>query len=212
MQSTQTLLSTPDSVMQIQTLTPSASESPNSMESAHYSLGEKLRNTLREEESFELFMGWISREFSSECLLSVIEFSQFQAVLREHGQIREIDVLNGETDICFYPGIPQSSIVHEMSTVTTNIDNVKVDSSESVNNMLCVARIAGALYQKYIRRHCELEINISWTLRNQWDSLHFKKYPQQDFNVLDKVTSDLISEMLKFIRQSFVRYSLINND
>jgi len=71
-----------------------------------------------------------------------------------------------------------------------------------------MTRIASALYEKYIRRFCELEINISWTLRGRWDVLHCQGYPEEDIIKLIQIVDEVLSEMLRFIQQSFQRFEL----
>jgi len=66
--------------------------------------------------------------------------------------------------------------------------------------------IASALYEKYIRRHCELEVNISYGLRNRWDRLHCDRYPEEDLIELIQVVDEVLSEMLRFISQSYRRF------
>ena len=51
-------------------------------------MDEKLRGTLQDEAQFELLMEWMYREFSSENMLSFIEYNQFKAVLKGYGMIR----------------------------------------------------------------------------------------------------------------------------
>ena len=79
---------------------------------------------------------------------------------------------------------------------------------EDADGKARMTRIAGALYVKYIERHCELEINISSALHNRWDLLHFRNYPEDDMMHLVAVVDDVILEMFKYIQQSFIRFDI----
>ena len=180
-------------MMQIHSLSHEHSESPKSSESPQGSIRNKLRETLQDETQFESFMEWMYREFSSEAMLSAIELVQFRALLREYGR-------NADTaeEIIFYPEIPKSSIIHGVTGSTT----------VSQGRITRLATIAGALYRKYMDRQAELEVNISWPLRNRWDLLHFRNYPEDDMTELVSAIDDVIAEMFKYIRQSFVRFDV----
>ena len=178
-----------------------AVQSPSSSESCDspsQSLEERLRKTLQDESEFQLFMDWMFREFSSEVLLSVIELVQFQALLKEYGQTtaassEEVDRTFGE-QIVFYRTIPRSSIVHE--------------NTKQVKGLGQLTRIASSLYEKYIRSHSELEINIGSGLRDRWGALHSTNYPIDKLKQLNSVVSDCVCEMMKYIRQSFLRFDI----
>ena len=146
-------------------------------------------------------MEWMYREFSSEVLLSAIEYTQFKAVLKEYGQSG--DDSNG-IEIIFYSEIPKSSIVHHQIFGST-AGQIE-DTSISQNDSTRLTTIAGALYTKYIQRHSEMEINISYSLRNRWDLLHSNNYPEDDLVELNSAVDEVIKEMLKYIRQSFNRF------
>merc|ERR1711879_345138 len=101
-------------------------------------------------------------------------------------------------DIVFYAKIPKSTIVYynatkESADIISTTDSIRFQ------------QIAGALYEKYIKTHSELELNISWGLRNIWDSLHRRNYPQEDWKELQIGIDDVISEMIYYIRESYAR-------
>ena len=129
-------------------------------------------------------------------LLSVIEYVQFKALLKEHGQIGTgMSTAGTGQDIVFYSDIPKSTIVHRTNT------------GDEESDMMHISHIAGELYEKYIRRHSMLEINISGSLRNQWDALHSEDYPDDKFGELVDLIDAVLQEMLKYVRQSFLRFS-----
>ncbi len=78
---------------------------------------------LGEEEYFELFMDHMLSEFSSEVILSLIEFQQFQELIVSttvfEGELEEIKrTFDGEFNIFeLNKSIPKSSIVHNTKTV-----------------------------------------------------------------------------------------------
>ena len=185
-------------MVQIHSVTPSDSaKRPNSSQS---SLEDKLRETLQDEAQFESLMEWMYREFSSEALLSLIEFVQFKVLLKEYEQKADDD-----EEMRFYSEIPKSTIVHAVSESTAG---KLEETTGSQNGSARLPPIADALYKKYIERHSELEINISYSLRNRWDVLHFKNYPEDDMGELVNAVDEVISEMLKYIRHSFMRFDL----
>lgn len=85
------------------TLTPrsSATATRTSPDSPQSTLDATLAQTFENENEFELFIDWMHREFSSEILLSVIEFSQFKSVLEEYRP-----QVNARKHIRFFKGIP----------------------------------------------------------------------------------------------------------
>ena len=94
----------------------------------------RLRDTLNDEDKFEAFINWMYREFSSEAILSFIEFVQFRAYLMNHisttntvkttNMMKTSDTMKAfkttgasdskRFDYQFYSKMPQSSIVHNI--------------------------------------------------------------------------------------------------
>lgn len=185
------------------------------------SVREKLMDTLRSESEFEDFMAHLYREFSSETMLSVIELVQFKSFLKEYGQTTDLvsptNSVDGE-EIVFFNKMPSSSIVHEdtismrdsafVPSDSAGEDVVGQTSDEVTQKQRRRMWIAGTLYEKYIRRHCELEINISWVLRNRWQALDTREYPMDEMQELIAILDEVLEEMLKYIRQSYLRYDI----
>lgn len=198
-------------MVQIQQESSNASYSTTSSRSGSKacSLADKLRETLQDELRFAPFIDWMYREFSSEVMLSVIEFSQFQDYLKTiAGTVDSIGVMaTNETlgkGIVFFDTMPRSSILRrEMPS-----EDVEHETDAKRNNQKDehVRRSARALYEKYIRRHCELEINISSILRTRWDLMDCRNYPRKDWTELGNMTDEVVKEMMKYIRQSFLRF------
>lgn len=155
-------------------------------------------------------------------MLSVIELVQFKQYLNKYGSTAEQlrDTPEVVREIKFGSYMPSSSIVYEehslkrsdtaqsksMSTGTQEMEEQSQDEKGRLSE------IAGALYHKYIERHCALEINISGPLRCKWDELHSANYPAEDVGELTSVVDLTLAEMLKYIRQSFLRYDISGRD
>lgn len=197
-------------MMMIEVHSPSSSTPSLETGSSPQSLEQKLRRTLQEETEFEMLMDWMFREFSSEVLLSVIELVQFQSFLKEYGQTATT-VLSPSERIVFYGRIPSSSIVHQEESLDkkeVKVVNSSSEDSEDKRRKLRLKRIASTLHEKYIRRHCELEINISCSLRDRWGMLHSNNYPSDQLTELNTVVNCIIQEMMKYLRQSYIRFDI----
>ena len=77
---------------------------------------ETLQATLIDEQKCEAFIDWMYLEFSSEAILSFLEFVQFRQFVKE--QIGRTDktgnaVDSGPFDFALYDGIPQSTIIYD---------------------------------------------------------------------------------------------------
>lgn len=174
----------------------------------------KLMKVLQSEDQFEDFMQWMSREFSSEVLLSVIEFSQFKTYLMQYDK-REDDeqILKG---IKFYRKMPRSFIVHNGVDSESDITAIEADGNGqetrrgTINEAerIRVIGIAAALYVKYLDRRAELELNVSYSLRCRWEELHFRNYPKEDIGRLIDVVDKVIIENLNYVKQSFIRFDI----
>jgi len=173
----------------------------------------KVLNTLKNEEKFEKFVGWMYREFSYETILSFIEFYQYREFLTKY--IKKIFDKKYESktkrDYVLYDGIPKSSTIYGVNdrhsalgglTRTTSTSS----SSEHVADTERFKNIAHLLYKKYIEINSELEINISAKLRNNYNDLDQSNYDKLTVYNLVNLFDDVIDEMFKFMRQSFVRF------
>eukprot|EP01084_Bolivina_argentea_P072029 130831_1 len=141
-----------------------------------------LDKILSNKQATHLFMLHLSKEYSIECLLSYIEFTQYRQYL-----VSEMDKLGMNPDYSsnlsdvpqspqtstpsephhqsFPSNIPQSLIVSD-STKHTHADSTQDEE------LLCSAKIkAHKLYAKYIQNGSEFEINISHGRRENLDVL-----------------------------------------
>eukprot|EP01084_Bolivina_argentea_P080153 145227_1 len=121
--------------------------------------GITLQMVLSNQTTLNLFMNYLSTEYSMEILLSCIEIMQYQSYVKNFmdkhfGSGNQIELLSG---------IPTSLIIEE-SAKTDGI-NIEIDDTDGLN--LYNAKIkAHKLYNKYIKENAEFEINISGNMRD----------------------------------------------
>eukprot|EP00483_Globobulimina_turgida_P013193 UN13217 len=135
-----------------------------------------LKAALKNEKILEMFMQHLSKEFSLEIILSLIEFSQFKmklydfAVSVNYFECDEDNVpLDPEWKIQFdyfisLHSIPQSSIVYD--DLSENEVELYSDIEDVIqrNEMEFLIRTR-KLYEKYIKGY-EFELNLSFQQRN----------------------------------------------
>eukprot|EP01084_Bolivina_argentea_P040922 75520_1 len=118
-----------------------------------------LFSILSHTQCFQCFIQHLSREFSIECLLSFVEFIQFEAYILEH---KNIDSVNGDTvnrlcdEVTFSKDIPKSKIVYG--------ENINDNSILDLCRIICEK-----LYDKYIKIEAEYETNVSSRLRQKFE-------------------------------------------
>ena len=131
-------------------------------------------NILSNKEYIESFMAHLSREFSMEILLALIEFVQFRQNLLDHihddNNINHQETEEELLEIQFPSTIPESSIV----------------KNKSYNDK----ERAHALYQKYIAVGSDYEINISSRLRNELS----EKFDGADGGIFRTLSNIIISD------------------
>ena len=157
-----------------------------------------MEQILSSKKPLNLFMNHISKEYSTECLLSYIEFSQFQQYLLQ--QMRhECEYLDKPIILYDTPSdIPMSHIiVHDDD-----------DNDEIIN---CAKMKARKLYNKYIKFEADYEINIAGTLRHELEEKLSDK--QKLLNNKDIGLKDLVklfekprTEMLMLLNYSLARF------
>ena len=178
---------------------------------------------LNDAQKCEAFIDWMYREFSSEAILSFVEFVQFRQFVKE--EIGKTDGLNitvdsSPYDFALYDGMPKSSIIydtsrfdHEMtrsSPVDVSPSSAELSSDTNLpENLLMSSRckkIAHLLFVKYINYHSEHEVNISGRLRETYVNLEQTEY--EGINVVQFVTlyDDVIAEMMKYQSESYMRF------
>ena len=138
-----------------------------------------------------------------ECLLSYIEFTQYQHYLINNF-INELDedIVNKLNLVSFPSNVPISSIIS-----TKQMDDNDVENSVSENKIK-----AFKLYKKYIKCESEHEINISYEMRKNLDDIFgnvdnlINKYTNINNNDLLKCFNDCKEAMQILMLSSFNRF------
>merc|ERR1712228_223343 len=147
-----------------------------------------LHETLQNEEKFEVFIQWMYREFSSEAGLCFIEFVQFKEMLMK--QIKTSNRASSDHIYALYGTIPQSSIIQQ---------GKPLDDPENIKS------VSHQLYDKYVKKDAEFEVNISYSLRAKYAKLDAEGW-KIEMDELVNIFGKVIDEMFSFMRQSFERY------
>eukprot|EP01084_Bolivina_argentea_P295583 508933_1 len=163
----------------------------NCEETKEQSVEIRLYDVFKNEEKFELFVQYMYREFSEECVLCCIEYVQFKQYMVHCQMKNSMDDSGYKYINLFYNNIPKSSIVFGKNVYVFNVDRC--------------TEIAEVLYQKYINYDSEFEVNIAANLRRKYVRLAGKNWNieiDEFINVFDA----LINEMFLFMRNSYIRY------
>ena len=118
-------------------------------------------------ESIHLFMLHLSKEYSMECLLSLIEIMQFKNYVRSQLDTDfdfSVDLEHERSvdpELTFASNIPISEIIEAKEDIQEDIETADSDN-------LCFAKIkAHKIYNKYIKWGSEFEINIALSQRTK---------------------------------------------
>ena len=198
-------------------------DSPSTLQSERASSGnfrQNLQETLNDEQKCEAFINWMYREFSSEAILSFLEFVQFKKYIKEEigDTEKSIPGKADRFDFTLYHGMPRSTIVYD----TWNVEDAHIasfgatapslagvlesGSSATEDPLIRTKGIAHLLFRKYIDYHAELEINISGPLRNKFVHLEQSNYTGMELMQFATVYNELISEMMKYLSESYRRF------
>ncbi len=168
------------------------------------------------------FFAHLSREFSMECLLAMIEFMELQQYILLHMQqyknfyYKQYSNLTMKNNVSLPRGIPRSSIVYgdNEELVEKYLDNrsgriISVMEREQVR----VRLISYQLYKKYVAIGSEWEINISYETRGRLTAkLHNFNVWMSSNNAhiqmwqLVQLFEDSKHEMYRLLRHSFARF------
>ena len=191
---------------------------------------QKLKVTLDDEDKCEAFVDWMYREFSSEAILSFLEFIQFRKYVKK--QIGEVDgsaVPVGDSDIydfVLYDGMPKSSIIYgsfefqegvneeitlsSLVAVSSRSSDVESAGSPMEKALLRCKRIAHLFFRKYIDYHSVHEINISGRLRNKYVNLEQRQYDGMNLKQFVNMYDEVMSEMMNYQAESYRRFERAN--
>eukprot|EP01083_Nonionella_stella_P142281 439928_1 len=185
-----------------------------------------LHDILCRQTTFDAFMLHIVKEFSVELLLSYVEFTQLLQYLFEHyDEYISKEVHDDEVNMTlieFPDGVPQSYII---KTATQSIINDQLsrgrsrDESEAMeihkkskqDVLTMVLFIGSSLYNKYVKKNADLEINISSALRKKFIQM-FTGYNNKeeelelDLNQVIQLFVDANKAMFKLLGYSLSRF------
>eukprot|EP01083_Nonionella_stella_P222693 794389_1 len=168
------------------------------------------------------FFGHLSREFSMECLLAMIEFIQLQQYILLHMQqyknfyYKQFGNLKIKNNVELPRGIPRSTIIYgdneELVDKYLNNVNGRIISIME-REQVRVRLISYQLYKKYAAIGSEWEINISYETRgrltaklhnfNEWMSTNKSNVQMWQ---LVQLFEDSKHEMYRLLRHSFARF------
>ena len=188
-----------------------------------------LRGILIDEQKCEAFIDWMYQEFSSEVILSFLEFVQFRKFVKEAIGDTDGSDISAEPDrydFMLYDGMPQSTIVYDsfqfdQVTSPTRSPSNAVDiaympsdtvagTSPSEDPLRRCKRIAHLFFKKYIEYKSEQEINISGRLRYQYFNLEQSRYDGMNLNQFVTLYDEVIAEMMKYQSQSYQRFQRVH--
>lgn len=147
-----------------------------------------IAQVLSHSKSFDVFMQHLSREYSTECLLSYVEFAQYRSSILE--TMQDFFQCIDENALPLLPfllptNIPRSTIVYFRPL----LENKLVDEDYQQYIIQCKLT-AFKLYKKYIESGSEFEINISHKLRVEYEQ---KMESFEDFNNREMSAYDILT-------------------
>ena len=184
----------------VNTTTPETTNSPTPNISSFTDI--TLNTIMRNKQAFHLFMKHLGKEYSMECLLSFIEFTQFQNYLYGH-----IDNENKNNDF-----VPDKRItLAENIPISAIIEQEEVLSDDGKDDFFVAqAKIkAHRLYNKYVRIGAEFEINISSTerrkIKNILESMDVLLDANVNINDLYIIFEECRESMIQWLQYSLTR-------
>ena len=183
----------------------------------HKNSGLELMQILGSEKLFELYMQHLIKEFSMECLLSLIEFTQFKKHAIEALMVDPKEFEHDEI-IVFPESVPLSDIVYgkvnELDSchirVETNSNETSEETSQGTDVRELIKEKAHELYCKYVEMASEFEINISYKIRAGMmktfsDCDKWMNNEMKDIELI-RVFDTCIEEMIKLLNSSMHRF------
>ena len=178
-----------------------------------------LEEMLKKEETFEIFMDHLSREWSMECLLAFVEISQFQLVMStEFGSVG-MDLTDMQQKLLDNKDLEKSFIVYhkkiEDVMIMNGMENVDEEKKWDLRDRMIVMKLrAVILYGKYVADG-DLQINISYEQHQKLmtylgDLERFINRVNMNAVELFELWNDVILELSKLLSNSYSRF-LQNN-
>ena len=187
-----------------------------------------MRDVFANNDYFGYFCVHLMKEFSIECVLSFIEFQQFQKYIlniKEFGislNTMDHDTLKSLKMYDLAKCIPESFIVyninkeHNIQTMNFRLYEEMIGDIDNDKNEMLTRRIfeiktiSYRLYKKYIETGSEFEINISYVSRIEFEKLmrNYYVWIMDEQSVIDLllIFQDIKLEMLLLLRHSFNRF------
>eukprot|EP01084_Bolivina_argentea_P281532 481708_1 len=180
----------------------------------------QMQTILKDENSFEQFMQHLSKEWSMELLVALIEISQMQSVMKTYFNIESsnddtMKLLSVQDSLLQNESIPESYVVYHKSVkglleeydiyVTSKDEHFTEDKINEFKIKLFV------LYKKYIVSGSELQINLSYEQKSRLDSLMSNvNYFINNVNIaqdeLFSLYHDVNMELVKLLTHSYYRF------
>ena len=188
---------------------------------------ELLFKILKNQQSFEAFIFHLAQEFSTEIIISLIEFTQFKHRMFERFDILKTfkNALRDEDILAFPEGVPKSDIVWDEiddgfddEAYKQIINDIKQRDRNDLNEKEYINFKIRAykLFNKYIAEGGDAEINISFHMRqklcnkmqnlDEWVSYSNHSVFTVRLDLLYRVFDDCIEEMVKLLGYSLVRF------
>eukprot|EP01084_Bolivina_argentea_P041032 75716_1 len=155
-----------------------------------------LKDVLRNELTLHKFMIHLSKEYSMELSLSLIEMVQFQEYVEQNSNNLSVSVVSVELAV----SVPISKIIEEKEDIPQDFEdkcmyNVKIKAHK--------------IYNKYVKVGSEFEINISAEQRNEMknilDNLNQLMNYNVKYNDMYLIFEESKKEMLILLNSSLMR-------
>jgi len=163
---------------------------------------EVLREVIKTEKGYVLFMNHLGTEFSTECLLSTTEFVYFKKYIYDNNK----DSIPGTYQDNFedIPELPLDTIPVP-SIILDNEDTTFKVNKQYRNKIL-------KIYHKYIRVGSEYEINISYSDRKKFtqlfkDEQHWLDNESYKLMEIFTIFDGVIHQLMKLQNDSFRRFT-----
>ena len=173
-----------------------------------FKVPDDVRAILKDESFLNRFADHLITEYSTECLLSLIEFQQFKQRVIDKLKVKETS--GKDVWVEFSGTIPQSDIVNGQQKTCTTTAVVPVDTVVRVDTppeSTVWMQKACALYEKYVKVGSEFEINIPSKMRL---ALQESMSDEERYNMsaveLAMVFDGAMVEMLRLLQYSVVRF------